>query len=371
MSGYIEPTPYVGTYLSAVALAAAQPTGYAGAMAIVDAGAGSDATLFTWDTDAAAWVQIGAGGGGGSIPSISVDTTYTVGAGGGVDYSTLQDAIDAVAGIVRLSGAIATIEYQDASIAEQATIDGLNFSDVVITNAGAVTVDPSAFAPNLFGIKAMINVTNGGVLRDLNGTWNSSGGESVLCTFLAKATCGATLDGWGKAVASLGGELTALFATITNSTVGVWGSGVINVSACSIGAATGIQAFEGALVAASDNTFSDASVAYIANTRSTVTSISNTFNNTASSGVIYKADRGQTNAASDTLNLSGGDPVLIESFGGRVALDNLAGAGVSTGARFTVGDGGIIQADASTIVPTFGADSQAALIPTASGLILA
>jgi hypothetical protein len=61
---------FVGTYASLVALQAAHPAGAAGEYGIVDAGIGTDASIYIWDDDDDDWVPGGA--------SVTPDASTTV-----------------------------------------------------------------------------------------------------------------------------------------------------------------------------------------------------------------------------------------------------------------------------------------------------
>lgn len=71
----LEGQKFVGTYVTEAALISAQPLPAVGSYAYVDAGVGSDVTMYIWDDDDSAWV-LSASGGGGTETAASIKTKY-------------------------------------------------------------------------------------------------------------------------------------------------------------------------------------------------------------------------------------------------------------------------------------------------------
>lgn len=89
-----------------------------------------------------------------------------------------------------------------------------------------------------------------------------------------------------------------------------------------------------------------------------------------SDAIIYLIVNG-TAVIDDTINIGGGfNPLLLDANIAQVVINVAVGGGPSAGARFTVAGGSLVTGT-PVAAANWGADNQAALVPTALGLILA
>lgn len=172
--------------------------------------------------------------------------------------------------------------------------------------------------------------------------------------------------------------------TMTFDVTGSWASGNIGVatngSFIQFGSATfvfpNLEPANG-LFTAQDSTItvigcSSSVIGYVFSNVRSLNCISggNTWNANGSA-TLYLSTGGGNLSVSDTINIGAGNPALAGCDNGTMTFNTLNITGVSTGLRYTVNGGGVIQSNGVGLLEFTGGDSQVAVVPTAVGLILA
>lgn len=310
--------------------------------------------------------------GGSSIPTIAASMTVNVPA----DYATIGAAIAYAESAVFLNGAVLTINYTNSTCSEQVFVTDVDLP-IQFTTSGPVTVTPSGWVASPASFDCMFNFQDCSIIN-LGGTWNLSAGPYALSyTNNSVVRKNASSSGWyitdiitpgdgflnitGGTMSSgpgclycIGGEVIIAGASLTSTT----GDAITTT-----GYGTNIKVTGSTLTSAS------APINMLAGAGGQVVSQGNTLSLSGSGGVFYNTNGpGIICASGDTIATSGTHQ-LAATAGGTIQVHGLTTSGISTGARFSVASGGVIQANGGGAA-TWGADNQTALVPTTAGLIL-
>lgn len=345
-----------------------------------------------------------AGGGG---PVIDTNTQLFVPS----VYATINDALNYVKSAIRLNGALVQIVVDGTAYTETQGISitdcDLHYVSLLAVGGTPVNVDFTAIPPTPFGLPAFIFLEHSS-FGPLLGNWTRTAGFGIgVLNFHGEVEIGSLtggpcqIDGFFYNLAAFGGDTDAINATFLNSgAAGVIGqfAGDLSLYNCTItntGAVPGISFANGMNAAVNTCTITTGTQpAIIANgvnldvinsvvttgaanyaldfQRCNVSVQINTLNSAVSTTQINGLESSGCISINTINNTSAGNPDFIQQVSGSMTVNLGTMAVPSTGRAVFVDQGAVVgvRIPASLNLAFTGGYNQAALIPTASGLIL-